>query len=108
MSSTHHHSSNAVDVQRIINKNTPFAVKEAYRSLYTNVLYLPLEEGCKKFVVTSAYPGEGKTSLSINLAITIAMNSPESRVLIIARRRATLLPRLQVCSLRQWASWSTM
>lgn len=77
------HSENTVDVQRIISVDTPFAIKEAYRALYTNILYLPIEDKCKKIVVTSAIPGEGKTSISINLAYTTAMNSPESRVLLV-------------------------
>ena len=79
----HYHSDIEIDVQRIISENTPFAIIEAYRSLYTNVLYLPIEDKCKKIVITSAFPGEGKTSVSVNLAYTIAINSPESKVLII-------------------------
>ncbi len=78
-----YHSESAVDALRIINDTTPFAVKEAYRSLYSNVLYLPIESSCKKLAVTSAYPGEGKTSISINLAYSIAENSPESSILIV-------------------------
>lgn len=77
------HSAVSVDVQRILADDTPFAVKEAYRTLYTNVIYLPIEDKCKKLVITSAFPGEGKTSVSINLAYSIAMNSPESKVLIV-------------------------
>ena len=81
--SDYFHSSIEADSQRIICDSTPFAIKEAYRSFYTNVLYLPIEDKCKKIVITSAFPGEGKTSVSINLAYTIAINSPESKVLII-------------------------
>ena len=79
----HYHSDIEIDVQRIISDTTPFAIVEAYRSLYTNILYLPIEDKCKKIVITSAFPGEGKTSVSVNLAYTIAINSPESKVLII-------------------------
>ncbi|MBR3681169.1 MAG: CpsD/CapB family tyrosine-protein kinase [Clostridia bacterium] len=78
-----YHSDSAIDSLRILSDTTPFAVKEAYRSLYSNVLYLPIESRCKKIAVTSAYPGEGKTSISINLAYSIAENSPESTVLIV-------------------------
>ena len=81
--SDYFHSSIEADSQRIICDTTPFAIKEAYRSFYTNVLYLPIEDKCKKIVITSAFPGEGKTSVSINLAYTIAINSPESKILII-------------------------
>ena len=81
--SDYFHSSIEADSQRIICDTTPFAIKEAYRSFYTNVLYLPIEDKCKKIVITSAFPGEGKTSVSINLAYTIAINSPESKILVI-------------------------
>ncbi len=77
------HSNILADARRIINDETPFAVKEAYRTLYTNLMYLPFESSCKKIVFTSAYPGEGKTSVSINTAYTIANTSPEVRVLLI-------------------------
>ena len=71
------------DRKRIISSSSPFGVKEAYRALYTNILYLPTEDSSKKIVVTSTFSGEGKTTLSINLALTIATNSPESEVLLI-------------------------
>ena len=51
------HSNILADARRIINDDTPFAVKEAYRTLYTNLMYLPMESSCKKIVFTSAYPG---------------------------------------------------
>ena len=78
-----YHSSVEIDAQRIISDTTPFAIREAYRALYTNILYLPIEDKCKKLVITSAFPGEGKTSVSVNVAYTIALNSPESRILVI-------------------------
>ncbi len=77
------HSNIAVDSRRIINDTTPFAIREAYRSLYTNIMYLPIESVCKKLVFTSAFPGEGKTSVSINLAYTIAATSPEAKILLV-------------------------
>ena len=66
-----------------IDKNTPFAIREAFKSLYTNVLYLNIEDKCKKIAVTSAYSGEGKSCIATNLAITYALNSENKRVLLI-------------------------
>ncbi len=77
------HDSNEIDIKRLINKDTPFAVREAYRSLCTNVLYLPIEDKCKKIVMTSAISGEGKTSTSINFALTLSEHSAEQRILLI-------------------------
>ena len=73
----------AVDAKRLLSSNTPFAINESYRALYTNILYLPIESKCKKIAVISAVPGEGKTTTAINLAYTIAENSTESKVLLV-------------------------
>lgn len=77
------HATDAEDSARIINADTPFAVREAYRALCTNILYIPIEGKCKKIAVTSAFPGEGKTFVSINLAITLASSAEQRRVLVI-------------------------
>ncbi len=65
----------------IINDSMPFAVVESYRSLKTNLLYIPIDGRCKKFVFTSAIPGEGKTLVSINTAISLSQS--DLRVLLI-------------------------
>ncbi len=77
------HSNTELDRKRILSEDTPFAITEAYRALYTNILYLPIEGKTKKLAIFSAVPGEGKTTVSINLAYTIASNSSESRVVIV-------------------------
>lgn len=77
------HSNDKIDELRLIDDNTPFAITEAYRSLYTKVLYLPIEDKCRKIAITSAFSGEGKTYISINLSITLAKNSETKKVLLI-------------------------
>ncbi|MBO5314880.1 MAG: CpsD/CapB family tyrosine-protein kinase [Clostridia bacterium] len=67
----------------IIDDSTPFAIREAFKSLYTNILYLNTPDKCKKIAITSAVPGEGKTTVATNLAITIAANSENKRVLLV-------------------------
>jgi len=47
------------------------AVSEAYRSLRTALL-LSTASGLKSIVVSSAIPGEGKTTISANLAVVLA------------------------------------
>lgn len=83
MSKKRTHSNLELDSRRIIGEDTPFAVIEAYRAMYTNIMYMPFESKCKKLVMTSAYPGEGKTTVSVNLAYTIATTSPEARILLV-------------------------
>ena len=77
------HASDREDSARILNENTPFAVTEAYRTLCTNTLYLPIADKCRKIAITSAFPGEGKTFISINLGITLASSSADRKVLVI-------------------------
>ena len=67
----------------VIDDKTPFAIREAYKSLYTNILYLNTPDKCKKIAITSAVPGEGKTTVATNLAITIAANSENKKVLLV-------------------------
>jgi succinoglycan biosynthesis transport protein ExoP len=54
---------------------------EAFRRLRTNLQFLEVTGGSRIFVITSALPGEGKSTTSINLAITLA--DAGSRVLLV-------------------------
>ncbi|KQS93231.1 tyrosine-protein kinase [Chryseobacterium sp. Leaf394] len=55
---------------------------EAFRILITNMSFmLPEKEGAKVMLVTSTVKGEGKTFISVNLALTLA--TPRKKVLII-------------------------
>lgn len=57
----------------IINSKTNFAIAEAYRIARTNIMFSLIdEEKCKKIVITSASPGDGKTITCINMALTFA------------------------------------
>ncbi len=58
--------------RRLITREDPKSpISEAYRSLRTNLLYSS-EEKIKSILVSSAGPGEGKTTTVANLAITYA------------------------------------
>ena len=66
----------------LLTDTTDFLVKEAYKSARTNIRFsLSGAKGCKKIIVTSASPGEGKTTTCINLAIAFAQT--DAKVLII-------------------------
>jgi capsular exopolysaccharide synthesis family protein len=54
---------------------------EAFRLLRTNLSFIELDKGLKTIIVTSAVPGEGKTTIAANLAVALA--SQEERVLIM-------------------------
>ena len=54
---------------------------ESYRALRTNINFVKLEKDAKTIVFTSSSPQEGKTTVSINLAITMAQAG--NKVLLI-------------------------
>lgn len=58
---------------RVLNDDSSFITVETYKDIRTNVRFsMPKTEKGKVIVITSAAPGEGKTTTSINLAITFA------------------------------------
>ena len=69
--------------EAILNKKTPFIIQEAYRTARTNIMFsmADTDEKSKIICVTSANAGEGKTTSTLNLAITFAQTG--SKVLLI-------------------------
>lgn len=65
----------------IVHKDPKSPVSEAYRILRTNIQFSSLDNPMKTIVVTSAGPGEGKTTSIINLGVAMAQSG--SRVLLI-------------------------
>lgn len=65
----------------IVSDKSPFAYVEAYKTLRTNMNFLSRNSQYKKLLLTSSIPGEGKSSVSINLARVLAENG--KRVLLI-------------------------
>ena len=56
----------------LLGEDTPFHVREAYKALRTNVMFSIAGDNGKVIGVTSAVPGEGKSTTVMNLAITFA------------------------------------
>lgn len=76
-------SASSFDVYNVLSTQCPRDITEAYRKLYANITYLPIEDKCRKIAVTSATKGEGKTTVSVNLAVTLAQNLNKSKVLLV-------------------------
>lgn len=53
-------------------KNSTFAVSEALRALRTNLQFMDVDHPPKTIVVTSPLPGDGKSTIACNLALTLA------------------------------------
>lgn len=65
----------------IIDASSPFAFIEGYKSLRTNLSFMTFGNEVKTILVTSTIPGEGKSSISLNLARTLSMSG--KKVLLI-------------------------
>lgn len=56
----------------LLSKDSSFSVQEAYKTLRTNVTFSLPGNDSKCIGITSAYRGDGKSSVAINLAISFA------------------------------------
>jgi len=69
-------------IQQLIALNNPKSVAaEAYRGLRSSLLLSSIDNPPRVIVVTSAFPGEGKTTTAINTAIVLAQRG--ERVLLV-------------------------
>ncbi|HET7233298.1 MAG TPA: polysaccharide biosynthesis tyrosine autokinase [Longimicrobium sp.] len=67
---------------RLVTQHAPHSpVAEAYRSLRTNITFASLDQAPKVVVVTSAMPGDGKSTSASNLAVTLAQQG--TRTLLV-------------------------
>ncbi|MBQ9518696.1 MAG: CpsD/CapB family tyrosine-protein kinase [Firmicutes bacterium] len=61
-----------IDAARILNEKTSFDVRESFNELRTNIVFSMPDKGTKKVLVTSSVASEGKSTTSLNMAITFA------------------------------------
>jgi len=70
-------------------KDTHGRLAEAFRALSASVALVPAEKGCQIILVTSGQPGEGKSTVSANLAAAMARSGRNACLLDLDLRRAT-------------------
>ena len=56
----------------ILLDDAPFQLEEAYKALRTNLQFVCTDRNIKKILITSSAPGEGKSTITINLGIALA------------------------------------
>jgi succinoglycan biosynthesis transport protein ExoP len=71
-------------------KNPRSALAEAYRSLRTNLDFLGINKPLKSILVTSSGVGEGKTTVSANLATVLAQGGKKVAIIDTDMRRPRL------------------
>jgi len=82
--------SGVASVQRLMHDNPQSTVAEAYRLLRTNLLFCSADASGLTIVVSSANPGEGKTTTVANLAASLAQNGAKVLAIDADLRRPTL------------------
>jgi len=65
----------------VVQQNPKSSSAEAFRGLRTAVHFSSLKRDCRVAMVTSSFPGEGKTTIAANLALTFAQSG--NRVLLV-------------------------
>jgi capsular exopolysaccharide synthesis family protein len=77
--------------QALISHNSPKSpASEAFRSLRTALHFCAVRKDKKVILVTSTFPGEGKSTVSSNLAITLAQTGAKVLIVDCDLRRSTL------------------
>lgn len=66
---------------KVTDEKLPFSIVESYKSIRTNITFSLSTFDKKIFAVSSPNPGEGKSTISANLAQTLAQG--ESKILLI-------------------------
>lgn len=79
-----------IPTTQLITGNVPFEFSEAYKALRTNFNFVSRNGENRKILITSAIPNEGKTSITINLAISLVQTGKKVLVVDTDMRNPTL------------------
>ena len=69
------------NLNQMINEQANFIITEAYKALRINLLYTIRKQGCKKILINSPNPEEGKSTTCLNIGIALA--NAGAKVLLI-------------------------
>ncbi len=76
---------------KVLSSKSSFGYIEAFKALRTNMTYLLEETGRGHVImITSSIPGEGKSNISVNLAITLAQDNKKVILIDCDLRKGTL------------------
>ena len=77
-------------------KNPKVAYAEAFRTVKTNIRYSSADKDKKVFLVTSTQPGEGKSTVAVNLAMSLSLDNKKVIIIDADLRKPTVHKRLQI------------
>ncbi len=81
---------------KILNSESPFALREAYNNIRANLLFTGGGEKCPIYAITSADIAEGKTLNTINLAISYAQLDKKILVIDADMRKSSMSATLDI------------
>ena len=91
------HSSEESENIALLCDKMHFDAKEAYKLLRTNVMFtLPDNDSCRVIAITSPIRGEGKSTVSINLAYTFAVTNSKVLLIDMDMRLPSIATKLEV------------
>lgn len=90
------HDGKLLDNAPLLTNGAPFAYEEAYKTLRTNLSFASISQQYKKLIITSAIANEGKSTVAINLAYTLAESGANVLLMDCDLRNPTLRRLLRV------------
>lgn len=97
---------NNFDPQKmLLSDKMPFSVQEAYKTLRTNVTFSLPGTDCKCIGITSAQRGDGKSSVSSNLAISLAQINKRVALIDCDLRLPTIAQKFRIRSIPGLSNW---
>lgn len=90
------HKENLLEHAPLLINDVPFAYKEAYKTLRTNLSFASISKQYKKLIITSSIPNEGKSTVAINLAFALAESGAKVLLIDCDLRSPTLRRLLRV------------
>ena len=77
-------------INTILSQDSPFALKESYNNIRTNLRFTGCGERCPIYAITSVDSSEGKTLNTINLAISYAQMNKKTLVIDADMRKSSM------------------
>lgn len=75
---------------QLLSPNSPFSYSEAFKALRTNLSFASITKQYKKIILTSAIANEGKSTVAVNLSITLAESGAKVLLMDCDLRNPTL------------------
>ncbi|MFA9396919.1 MAG: CpsD/CapB family tyrosine-protein kinase [Clostridiaceae bacterium] len=80
----------------IVEKQPKSPISESYRTLRTNIEFSSIDNETKKILITSSGPQEGKSTLSANLALTMAQSGKKTIYIDCDLRKPTVHKKFRI------------